>query len=705
MFSSLKPTPPPSGNHKKGILTTPSSNNTTTTTIKNNSRGGGADISTAKQRSQHRSLITLVHGKTLFLAKTVQKYPRKHRDLSNNGVLLDAVEALEEFKDVEWPPKRVEMDEILDSVPSWLGGDDGERVDGEGESSTSSSNVKVVESAEKNEEETPNDMPEEKDVAKTDESSVSVSSENNGEKDDETSADASTTDTMQALEKELENANIDDEEEAEKLHQEVLHAGKNEEGDGGDNTDEGDKLGDSSKENDNIDTSAQEKSVPPPPPVQTDGDSIVDEEQGTEKGTPKRLRSIVDQENPMETPQAPQMNNVKSSKSTKQQSKKQPPSVDAAAMEPMHPAVITTLHALCMVISSESNTPKMAETALECITILTNGRYVSGVAGGRMKLEVQRKMSRDNINTGQQQQQGSGGDNSNNPSSGVVMGVHNGIQLRGHDGRDGGLSFLGYVVESVTRASDSSSEVVQGAMAKALLSIMTCPKCGVHEAAMLQAVRSTFHIYLVGKSVSGKELAKRTLVDMLKCVFMRMEAYDIISKDVNTNNDGEDSNKQESNVGVTIVQSKSGEEMSVSTATTAATNGTEEATTSIGAFASQYHTDSYLLFRALCKLSSKTLPGDENVGMVTMGSTAMAGMSATFFSSTPTVDPLALNSKILSLELILAVFEHCGDAFRYGEKFVYAVQSYLCVSLLKNCMSNQTVVAHLSLKIFLLLVR
>ena len=39
-----------------------------------------------------------------------------------------------------------------------------------------------------------------------------------------------------------------------------------------------------------------------------------------------------------------------------------------------------------------------------------------------------------------------------------------------------------------------------------------------------------------------------------------------------------------------------------------------------------------------------------------------------------------------------------------GEKFVYAVQSYLCVSLLKNCMSNQTAVAHLSLKIFLLLV-
>jgi brefeldin A-inhibited guanine nucleotide-exchange protein len=195
------------------------------------------------------------------------------------------------------------------------------------------------------------------------------------------------------------------------------------------------------------------------------------------------------------------------------------------------------------------------------------------------------------------------------------------------------------------------------------------------------------------------------LTDMLKCVFMRMEAYDIISKD---NNVGSSSSSSGDEIKQNdIDQSKSGDE-SVGTATTAATSNTDDPSTSVGAFASQYHTDSYLLFRALCKLSSKTLPGDENVGMVPptgIGSSAMMqGMSATFFSSTPTVDPLALNSKILSLELILAVFEHCGDAFQNGEKFVYAVQSYLCVSLLKNCMSNHTVVAHLSLKIFLLLV-
>jgi brefeldin A-inhibited guanine nucleotide-exchange protein len=263
-------------------------------------------------------------------------------------------------------------------------------------------------------------------------------------------------------------------------------------------------------------------------------------------------------------------------------------------------------------------------------------------------------------------------------------------------------------------------------MAKALLSIMTCPKCGVHEAAMLQAVRSTFHVYLVGKSPAGKELAKRTLVDMLKCVFSRMEAYDIISRQDDDDDTGGGADDGEGEIAaIAIAHSKSGEDdatvgTSATATTSATTNGSVLAAPpsaagggDVGLFASQYHTDSYLLFRALCKLSSKTLPGDENVTVPTNAMGGLGGgagggvtssMGGVFFSSAPTVDPLALNSKILSLELILAVFEHCGDAFRNGEKFVYAVKSYLCVSLLKNCMSNMTVVSHLSLKIFLLLV-
>jgi len=593
----------------------------------------------------------------LSLAKTVQKYPRKHRDLSK-GVLNDAVEALEEFKEVEWPPRKSEMESVLEAVPSWLGGDS--------ESSESSSSGANNESGHSGGMEEDDCVVEREDMA------------------------------MSKLARQLEQKAVVSEGEG------SVSASEN---DGDDNI-----VNDGKDDTEEEGSAAQENGTAAAETTKEDKyDGIHDEHDESIIGKEKTPQS----QSPV--PPTKTASNATKSKSRSSNAKpnKQQPSVDALAMEPMHPAVITTLHALCLVISSESKTHKMAETALECITILTNGRYVSGVAGGRMKLEVQKKLG----DVGSSHHQG--GDNNDSKAGAQQQQDTNKL---GHDGRPAGLSFLGYVVESITHASTSSSPEVQSAMAKALLAIMTCPKCGVHEAAMLQAVRSTFHVYLVGKSVGGKELAKRTLVDMLKCVFMRMEAFDIISKDNNVGSTGDEDGTAES---VTIAMSKSGEDggtiNTATTVTTSNTNGSSAATSddpspSVGTFASQYHTDSYLLFRALCKLSSKTLPGDENVaGMIpptsAFGSSAMtsattmSSMSSSFFSSTPLVDPLALNSKILSLELILAVFGHCGDAFKKGEKFIYAVQSYLCVSLLKNCMSNHTVVAHLSLKIFLLLVR
>jgi brefeldin A-inhibited guanine nucleotide-exchange protein len=55
--------------------------------------------------------------------------------------------------------------------------------------------------------------------------------------------------------------------------------------------------------------------------------------------------------------------------------------------------------------------------------------------------------------------------------------------------------------------------------------------------------------------------------------------------------------------------------------------------------------------------------------------------------------------------LILAAIDLGENAFCEGERFVNLVQQYLCVSLLKNCVSNHTQVAYLSQNIFLQLVR
>lgn len=45
-----------------------------------------------------------------------------------------------------------------------------------------------------------------------------------------------------------------------------------------------------------------------------------------------------------------------------------------------------------------------------------------------------------------------------------------------------------------------------------------------------------------------------------------------------------------------------------------------------------------------------------------------------------------------------------GPAFRTGDKFIYVIRSYLCVSLLSNCTSHITQVAGLSLQLFVVLV-
>lgn len=103
----------------------------------------------------------------------------------------------------------------------------------------------------------------------------------------------------------------------------------------------------------------------------------------------------------------------------------------------------------------------------------------------------------------------------------------------------------------------------------------------------------------------------------------------------------------------------------------------------LAAFPSILHKDAFLLFRSLCKISMKALPDDPN----------------------QVIDPIALQSKILSLELILSILEASGPSFRSGDKFIYAIRQYLCMSLIKNCTSNITQVVNLSLRIFVVLIK
>jgi brefeldin A-inhibited guanine nucleotide-exchange protein len=297
---------------------------------------------------------------------------------------------------------------------------------------------------------------------------------------------------------------------------------------------------------------------------------------------------------------------------------------DPFTREPMHESIVHALEAYVMVMMHPQKTNKACEQALECVTQLVLRKYVSGRAGGL--------------------DDGSG--------SGAAQ-RELGITANANTANAIPSSLMHQIMVGIQKCSESNTESVQSHVITCFKEILISTKCGVHEASMLLAIRSIFHIYLVTKSPTIQQSAKTALMEMVASTIQRIVVL-------------------------------------------------EDSPPSSPPYAYKtnplFLTDSYYLMRSLVKLSSKTLPGiDDNT-------TTPTNFLAQQFLTTTTVDPLALNNKVLSLELILQVMDLAGEDLCYEEKFIHLVQSQLCVALLKNCMSNHTQVAFLSQKIFLILV-
>jgi brefeldin A-inhibited guanine nucleotide-exchange protein len=333
-------------------------------------------------------------------------------------------------------------------------------------------------------------------------------------------------------------------------------------------------------------------------------------------------------------------------------------------------------------ILSNPATNRACELSLECINLLVKRGYVSGRAGGVNATEDHQHQQKQQQQLPSTPSPAPARKEEAEPSDVAVT-----------------MSLLHRLLEGIAAASsETTAEGIQTAVLKAFQTIVTSPKCAVHEASMLLALRSTFHVYLVTKSASCKTAAKQALLDMLRSVFSRMEAYDAVAKSQppwkSTMTRVIPPSPPPSPCSAATGEGRVEPDDAENNANAVGSNNSSTVPLA-SSFLSQYHTDSYVLFRALCKLSAKELPVDnENE----------PDRTRLFNTQIPATDPLALNSKILSLELILSAMDFCGEAFCQGERFIYLVQHYLCVSLLKNCMSNQTQVAFLSQKIFLVLV-
>ena len=228
------------------------------------------------------------------------------------------------------------------------------------------------------------------------------------------------------------------------------------------------------------------------------------------------------------------------------------------------------------------------------------------------------------------------------------------------------------ITETVSKCSDEYDDGVQLQVIKALLTAITSTHCEVHEASLLLAIRACFHIHLITKNQINKTTAKAALTQMLSVINQRMEQEDLKMRSTSVSDNT--NNESETSVNLESIQEEESNSIDI-------TNAQVETNTNEMIFPSILHKDTFLIFRALCKLSQKGLQDDTG----TQG------------------DPIALQNKMLSLELILHVLQHSGPAFRNGERFIFAVRNYLCVSLLRNCTSPITQVTGLSLQIFVAL--
>lgn len=240
-------------------------------------------------------------------------------------------------------------------------------------------------------------------------------------------------------------------------------------------------------------------------------------------------------------------------------------------------------------------------------------------------------------------------------------------------------------------SSDLSQSATELAVMKFLLStgcrVSSTDGCAmIRGSHLLQTIRVLYNVYLSTDTEANKTTARASLQQLVTSVFIRM----IMTPAPTTANDHQKQSKS------------AGDEKEPS-------------------FPSDNHRDAFLVLRSLCKLSMRNPPTrvsqPSNVSSPTWdsskdGPTAIPSGSGhskdkestqQVVITTHAVHP-ALESKILALDLLLYVLNNTDmkdDFLRHcGPQFHYAIRNYLCVSLLKNCTSDDTRVVNLSLRVF-----
>ena len=302
------------------------------------------------------------------------------------------------------------------------------------------------------------------------------------------------------------------------------------------------------------------------------------------------------------------------------------------------------------------------------------------------------------------------------------------------------VSYQAQVIDMICSCEDIQDEGIELKILKSLLTAVTSSTFCIHGHGLLLAVRTSYNIYLMSRSPVNQTTAKATLTQMLNVVFQRMESNSqqvavspiVVTDDfmpsptpgqvdtsvvqnflnkvvaetlfapsaedvrqsvagafdrqknlegMESSSDSDQEHIEWRNAEPVAVPAavKTANASSMSPIVEAsASRSSETMAVGVGDIRSSVlQKDAYLVFRALCKLSTT--------------------------SEATVLDQTAVRGKVLALELIKILLENSGPVFRSSEKFISALKDNLCLSMLKNCSSSINEALSLTCSIFLTL--
>lgn len=126
----------------------------------------------------------------------------------------------------------------------------------------------------------------------------------------------------------------------------------------------------------------------------------------------------------------------------------------------------------------------------------------------------------------------------------------------------------------------------------------------MHGSSLLLSLRSCFHIHLISKNVANKTTAKAALTQMLDVINQRMEVHSLRSSAIEPT--PEDKAEVQRPPEETRTENADKDE-GAPPAESAPKGGSWSTSEGLPSFPSTFHRDSYLVFRALCRLSMRGL--------------------------------------------------------------------------------------------------